>query len=66
MGSYFDRLNRNLDEISDEKRSMDQHVTSLEQDATATSRHGGRRARKHEDSRAHEGHRYSRTSDAWG
>ena len=29
----FDRWNRKLDEISDEMRAMDQHVTSLEQDA---------------------------------
>ena len=33
MDSYFDRWNRKLDEISDEVRVMDQHVTSLEQDA---------------------------------
>ena len=31
--SYFDRWNRKLDEISNEMRVMDQHVTSLEQDA---------------------------------
>ena len=34
---YFDRWNRKLDEISDEKRSMDKHVTSLEQDARQPS-----------------------------
>ena len=33
MNSYFDRWKRKLDVISDEMRSMDQHVTSLEQDA---------------------------------
>ena len=33
MDSYFDQLSRKLEELSDEKRSMDQHVTSLEQDA---------------------------------
>ena len=33
MDSYFDRLKWKLDEILDEKKSMDQHVTSLKQDA---------------------------------
>ena len=33
MGSYFDRWSRKLDEILDEMRVMDQHVTSLEKDA---------------------------------
>ena len=33
MDSYFDRWNRKLDEISDEMRVMDQHVTSLEHGA---------------------------------
>ena len=33
MGSYFDRWNRKLDEISDEMRVMDQHVRSLEHGA---------------------------------
>ena len=33
MDSYFDQMNRKLKEITDEKRSMDQHETSLEQDA---------------------------------
>ena len=46
MDSYFDRWNRKLDEISDETRVMDQHVTSLEHGARQPrqSRHGGRRA----------------------
>ena len=34
--------------------------------SAVTSCHGGRRASKHEDSRAHGGHRYSSTSDARG
>ena len=34
--------------------------------SAATSCHRGRRARKHQDSRAHGGRRYSSTSDAWG
>ena len=33
MDSYVDRWNRKLDEISDETRVMDQHVTSLEHGA---------------------------------
>ena len=33
MDSCFDRWNRKLDEISDEARVMDQHVTSLEHGA---------------------------------
>ena len=33
MDSYFDQMKRKLKEIADEKRSMDQHETSLEQDA---------------------------------
>ena len=33
MDSCLDRWNRKLDEISDETRVMDQHVTSLEHDA---------------------------------
>ena len=33
VGSCFDRWNRKLDEISDEARVMDQHVTSLEHGA---------------------------------
>ena len=33
MDSYFDRWNRKVDEISDETRVMDQHVTSLEHSA---------------------------------
>ena len=33
MDSYFDRWNRKLDEISDETRMMDEHVTSLEHGA---------------------------------
>ena len=33
MDSYIDRWNRKLDEISDETRVMDQHVTSLEHGA---------------------------------
>ena len=33
IDSCFDRWNRNLDEISDETRMMDQHVTSLEHGA---------------------------------
>ena len=33
MDSCFDRWNRNLDEILDETRVMDQHVTSLEHGA---------------------------------
>ena len=33
MDTYSDRWNRNLDEISDETRVMDQHVTSLEHGA---------------------------------
>ena len=32
MNSCFDRWNRKLDEILDETRVMDQHVTSLEHD----------------------------------
>ena len=30
MGSVFDRWDKKLDDISDERRKMDQHVTSLE------------------------------------
>ena len=33
VDSCFDRWDRKMDEISDEMRVMDQHVTSLEQDA---------------------------------
>ena len=33
MDSYFDRCNRKLDEISNETRVMDQHVTTLEHGA---------------------------------
>ena len=33
MDNHFDRWNRKLDEISDETRVMDQHVTSLEHSA---------------------------------
>ena len=33
MDSYFDRWNRKLDEISNEARVIDQHVTSLEHGA---------------------------------
>ena len=33
MDSCFDRWNRKLDEISDETRVVDQHVTSLEHGA---------------------------------
>ena len=33
MDSYFDQWNKKLDKIPDEMRVMDQHVTSLEQDA---------------------------------
>ena len=33
MNSCFDRWDRKMDEISDEMRVIDQHVTSLEQDA---------------------------------
>ena len=33
MDSYSDRLNKKLDEISDEMRKMDQHVTRLEHEA---------------------------------
>ena len=33
MNSCFDRWDTKMDEISDERRVMDQHVTSLEKDA---------------------------------
>ena len=33
VDSYLDQMNRKLKETMDEKRSMDQHETSLEQDA---------------------------------
>ena len=33
INSYLDQMNRKLKEVTDEKRSMDQHETSLEQDA---------------------------------
>ena len=33
VDSYLDQMNRKLKEITDEKKSMDQHETSLEQDA---------------------------------
>ena len=33
MDSYIDQMNRKMKEITDEKRSRDQHETSLEQDA---------------------------------
>ena len=33
MDSYIDQMNRKLKEITDDKRSMNQHETSLEQDA---------------------------------
>ena len=33
IDSYSDRWNKKLDEISDERRKMDQHVTSLEHGA---------------------------------
>ena len=33
MDGYFDRWSRKLDEILDETRVMDQHVTSLEHGA---------------------------------
>ena len=66
MDSYSDRWNRKLDEISNETRVMDKHLTSLEHGARQPRlSHGGRRARKHQDSRAHGGHRYSSTSDTW-
>ena len=52
MDSYFDRWNRKPDEISDEMRVMDQHVTSLE--------HGARQPRL---ARAADGPANTKTSE---
>ena len=60
MSSCFDRWNMKLDE------KMDQHVTPGAWSLAATSRHGGRRASRHEDSRAHGGRHNSSTSNAGG
>ena len=67
MDSCFDRWNRKLDEISDETRVMDQHVTSLKHGARqprlAMEIDGPANTNTHE---AHGGRRFSSTSDAWG
>ena len=48
------------------RQEMDQHLARLDQDARQiTSRHGGRRTSKHQDSRARGGRRNSSTSNAW-
>ena len=66
MGRYIDQLKRKLDNTSDEEKSMEQHVTSLEQDARQPRLALEADGPEYEDSRAHGGRRYSRTSDAWG
>ena len=71
MDSFFDRmddpLNKKYDEISEEMRKIDQHVTRLE--------HGARQPRLAMEadgpadttkSRAHGGRHNSSTSNAWG
>ena len=61
MHSYFDR-------VEDVMRERDQHLfdTPGAWSSAAASCRGGRRARKHEDSRAYGGRRNSSTSNAWG
>ena len=63
MDSCFDRWNRKLDEISDETRVMEHHVTSLE--------HGARQPRLAMEADGHANTKsqersYSSTSDARG
>ena len=52
--SHLDQREKKLDEMVEEMRDTDQRLASLEHDA-AMSCHGGRRASRHQDSRAHEG-----------
>ena len=66
MKETFDRWDRKLDEISDEMRVTDQHVTSLEHGARqprlAMEEDGPANTKTH----AHRERRHCRSSDAWG
>ena len=63
------KMDKLLQEYKKEWSSMDKCLARLERDARQprlAMETDGRRARKHEDSRAHGGRRYSSTSNAWG
>ena len=56
----FRRIEEILDKgINEMMRLLEQHLASQAGRSAATSRHGGRRDRKHQDSRAHGGRRYA-------
>ena len=53
-----------LKDIKEDFKSTNERVARLEQNSSAaTSRHGDRRARRHQDSRAHGGRRQSSSSE---
>ena len=65
----FREIKSHFDKLKELMRRLEQRLMSKPRAgrSAATSSHGGgRQERKHQDSPAHGGRRYSSTSDAWG
>ena len=55
-----------FDELVEKTRELTSFSKPRAGCSAATSRHGGRCNKNHQDSQVHGGHRCSRTSDKWG